>query len=195
LRDQQAFPHVSLDLNIIQDSIDGGEGIPSPVLSVTSLVLKNLEPHVKKTNARLPEHSKLYVSLHNGPRAFVVTGPSRALYELVTALRKVPAPSGLDQSKSPFSQRKPVFSVRFLAAGVPYHNRQYLEGQTEKVFTEDSGGEDLWRADNLVCLFIALRMVRYFTVLIWHEWGYSDAFLIRSDLRTLSTSITRSLCD
>jgi fatty acid synthase subunit alpha, fungi type len=101
LRGQQAFPVVSLDPSIIQDSIDGGEGVPSPMLSVTGLVLKNLEPHIKKTNAHLPEHSKLHVSLHNGPRAFVVTSPSWALYGLITALRKVCAPSGLDKSKTP----------------------------------------------------------------------------------------------
>jgi len=41
---------------------------------------------------------------------------------LVTALRKVRAPSGLDQSKIPFPKRKPVFHVRFLPVGVPFHN-------------------------------------------------------------------------
>jgi hypothetical protein len=35
--------------------------------------------------------------------------------------------SGLDQSKTPFSQRKPVFSIRFLLIGVPYHS-EYLDG-------------------------------------------------------------------
>jgi fatty acid synthase subunit beta len=44
LRGQQALPVVSLDLTIIQDSIDGGEGIPNPMLSVTGLILKDLEP-------------------------------------------------------------------------------------------------------------------------------------------------------
>jgi MaoC like domain len=34
----------------------------------------------------------------------------------------VRARSGLDQSKTPFSQRKPVFSIRFLLVGVPYHS-------------------------------------------------------------------------
>ena len=60
------------------------------------------------------------MSLHNGLRTFVVNGPARSLYGLVTSLRKVRAPTALDQSKIPFSQRKPVFSVRFLVVGVPY---------------------------------------------------------------------------
>ncbi|KAF5382044.1 hypothetical protein D9615_004428 [Tricholomella constricta] len=173
LRGQQAFPVVSLEPSIIQDSIDGGEGTPSPMLSITGLNLKEVETHLKKTNAHLPENSNLQVSLNNGPRAFVVTGPARALHGLVTNLRKVRAPSGLDQSKTPFSQRKPVFSVRFLVVGVPYHS-EYLQGATEQLVNEDLG-EELWNSQDL-------KIPVYNT-----EDG--------SDLRTLSTSITRSLCE
>ncbi|KAH9923242.1 uncharacterized protein B0H18DRAFT_1120509 [Fomitopsis serialis] len=90
----------------------------------------------------------LCVLPHNAPKAFVVTGPARALYGLVTLLRKVRAPNGLDQSKIPFSQRKPVFSVRFLVVGVLYHS-EYLRGMTEKLFEEDLGGEELWTKEDL----------------------------------------------
>ncbi|KAF8656258.1 hypothetical protein AX16_002694 [Volvariella volvacea WC 439] len=174
LRGQQAFPLVALEPGIVQDTFDGGEGTPSPMLSVTGLPLNELEPHLKKTNSHLPPNSQLHVSLHNGPRAFVVTGPSRALYGLVTSLRKVRAPSGQDQSKVPFSQRKPVFSIRFLAVGVPYHS-EYLDGVTDKLVNEDLKAEELWKASDL-------KIPVYNT-----EDG--------SDLRELTTSITRSLCD
>ena len=66
----------------------------------------------------------------------------------MTKLRKIRAPSGLDQSKTPFSQRKPVFSVRFLVVNVPYHSH-YLEGATKKVFEEDLGGKELWTPKDL----------------------------------------------
>jgi fatty acid synthase subunit beta len=148
LRGQQAFPVVALEPSIVEDSIEGGEGAPTPMLSVTGLKLAELEVHIKKTNTHLAENSQLSVSLHNGPRAFVVTGPARALYGLVTSLRKVRAPSGLDQSKTPFSQRKAVFSVRFLVVGVPYHSA-YLVGATEKLIAEDLAGEELWKAEEL----------------------------------------------
>jgi fatty acid synthase subunit alpha len=148
LRGQQAFPVTSLEPSIIQDTLDNGEGVPSPMLSITGLPFKELEPHVKKTNSHLPEISKLTVSLHNGPRAFVITGPARSLYGLVTNLRKIRAPSGLDQSKTPFSQRKPVFSVRFLVVGVPYHSK-YLEGAGEKLCMDDLEGEELWMPEDL----------------------------------------------
>ena len=147
-RGQQAFPVLALEPSIVQDAIEGGEGSPSPMLLVAGLLLKDLEKHVASTNKHLPENSQLRVSLHNAPKAFVVTGPARALYGLVTHLRKVRAPSGLDQSKIPFSQRKPVFSVRFLVVGVPYHS-EYLRGMTEKMFEEDLGGEEMWKTEDL----------------------------------------------
>ncbi|KAF6759889.1 fatty acid synthetase alpha subunit [Ephemerocybe angulata] len=174
LRGQQAFPVTAIDPSIVQDAVEGGEGTPSPMLSVTGLVLKELEPHITKTNKYLPENSKLFISLHNGPKTFVVTGPPKALFGLVTSLRKVKAASGTDQSKIPFSQRKPVFSIRFLVVGVPYHSA-YLAELTEELIEDDLEGEELWQAKDL-------KIPVYNT-----EDG--------SDLRELSTSITRSLCE
>jgi hypothetical protein len=52
--------------------------------------------------------------LHNGAKNTAVVGPVRSLYGLVTALRKIRAPAGADQSKIPYSQRKNVFSMRLL---------------------------------------------------------------------------------
>lgn len=149
LRGQQAFPLVSLEPSIIQDCIDGGEGTPGPMLSVTGLALKELDPHIKKTNSHLDKQSQLHVSLHNGPRAFVVTGPAKALYGLVTNLRKIRAPSGTDQSKVPFSQRKATFSVRFLVVGVPYHNSHYLGDAVDDLLEDDLEGEELWKTEDI----------------------------------------------
>jgi len=54
------------------------------MLVMTGLALNGLELHIKKTNYHLLTNSQLHVSLHNGPQAFVVTGPARALLNLVT---------------------------------------------------------------------------------------------------------------
>ncbi|EIN09976.1 fatty acid synthase [Punctularia strigosozonata HHB-11173 SS5] len=174
LRGQEAFPVLALEPAIVQDAVEGGEGSPSPMLAVTGLSLKDLEKHIAGTNKHLDERSQLGVSLHNGPRAFVVTGPPKALYGLVTALRKVRAPSGLDQSKIPFSKRKPVFSVRFLVVGVPYHS-PYLKDGIEKMLEQDLKGEELWKGEEL-------------GIPVYHT---EDG----SDLRKLSTGITGSLCE
>src|ERR1700733_2537564 len=97
------------------------------MLSISGLSLKELEPPMKQTNAHLPDTAQVQVSLRNGPRTFVVNGPARSLCGLVTNLRKIRAPSGLDQSKIPFSRRRPAFSTRFLAVGVPCRSG-YING-------------------------------------------------------------------
>jgi fatty acid synthase subunit alpha len=148
LRGQEAFPVVSLEPAIVRDAVDGGEGAPSPMLSVAGLALPELEKHIAATNKHLAPASQLGVSLHNGPKLFVVTGPPKALYGLVTSLRKVRAPKGLDQSKVPFSQRKPVFSIRFLVVGVPYHSKFLVEG-VEKMLQTDLKGKELWQKSEL----------------------------------------------
>jgi fatty acid synthase subunit alpha, fungi type len=148
LRGQQLFPVLALEPSIVQDSIEGGEGQPSPMLSVQGLILKELQQQISKTNKYLPENSQLSVSLHNGPRTFIVTGPPRALYGLVTNLRKIRAPNGADQSKVEFSKRKPVFSARFLVVGVPFHS-QYLRDATDKIVNDDLNGEELWTPEGL----------------------------------------------
>jgi fatty acid synthase subunit alpha, fungi type len=148
LRGQQLFPVLALEPTIVQDSIEGGEGQPSPMLSVHGLLLKDLQQQISKTNKHLHENSQLNVSLHNGPRTFIVTGPSRALYGLVTNLRKIRAPNDADQSKVEFSKRKPVFSARFLVVGVPFHSH-YLRDAADKVINEDLNGEELWTPEGL----------------------------------------------
>ena len=67
---------------------------------------------------------------------------------LITSLRKVRAQSGLDQSKTPFSQQNPVFSIRFLIIGVPYHS-EHLDGVTDTVAEEGLEDEELWEAKDL----------------------------------------------
>ena len=148
LRGQESFPVLAIEPSIVKDAVDGGEGVPSPMLAVTGLPLVTLQKHIQTTNKHLPSNSQLFVSLHNGPKAFVVTGPARALFGLVTSLRLVRAPSGLDQTKIPFSQRKPVFSIRYLVVGVPYHS-DYLAGATDRVFDIDLEKEELWTAKDL----------------------------------------------
>jgi fatty acid synthase subunit alpha, fungi type len=148
LRGQQLFPVLALEPSVVQDSIEGGEGQPTPMLSVNGLLLNDLQPHISKTNKYLPDNSQINVSLHNGPRSFIVTGPPRSLYGLVTNLRKVRAPNGSDQSKVEFSKRKPVFNARFLVVGVPFHS-QYLQDATDKVIDEDLNGEELWTSEGL----------------------------------------------
>jgi malonyl CoA-acyl carrier protein transacylase len=148
LRGQEAFPVLAIEPQLVKESVDGGEGVPSPMLGVTGLALDVLEKHIANTNKHLASNSRMQISLYNGTKAFVVTGPARSLYGLVISLRKIRAPTGLDQNKIPFSQRKAAFSVRFLTVGVPYHS-PYLEGVSETVTQTDLEGVELWKPEDL----------------------------------------------
>jgi fatty acid synthase subunit beta len=97
----------------------------SPMLSVTGLTLKELQPHISKTNQHLPANSQLHVSLCNGPKTSIVTGLLKLYLVSLRALEWLRAQSKPDQSKTPFSQRKPV-----LTSWNPYHS-EYLSGGFE----------------------------------------------------------------
>lgn len=143
LRGQEAFPVLSVEPHIVSDAVENNEGVPTPMLAVNGLGLKALQGHITKTNAHLPSNSQIGVSLYNASTMHVVTGPPKALYGLATALRKVMAPAGLDQSRTPFSKRKAVFNMRFLPVNVPYHS-PYLTGATQKLLEQDLSGEEVF---------------------------------------------------
>lgn len=196
LRGQEAFPVLAVEPSIVSDAIDGGEGQPSPMLNVAGLPLSTLEAELKKVNAHLPPNSQLGISLYNGPKIFVVTGPPRALYGLVTALRKIKAPAGSDQSKVPFSQRKAVFSMRFLAVNVPYHSH-YLESATEKLCKDDLKGDELWTSKELEIAVFHTESGKYsrFPTSKSARVSHYIIPLLGEDIRQQSGSVAKSLCD
>lgn len=121
-RSQQAYPRTSLAPNTLQDSVENGEGSPTPMLSVRDLPKAALQEHVNATNHHLPKERQIAISLTNSARNFVVTGPPISLYGLNVRLRKVKAPTGLDQTRIPFTDRKVRFVNRFLPITAPFHS-------------------------------------------------------------------------
>ncbi|KAI5867028.1 beta subunit of fatty acid synthase [Durotheca rogersii] len=128
-RSQQVFPRTSLTPVMLQDSIDNGEGDPTPMLSIRDLAQSEVQKHVDATNQYLPEDRHIAISLVNSPRNMVVTGPPISLYGLNLQLRKVKAPTGLDQTRIPYTERKVRFVNRFLPITAPFHS-QYLTDAT-----------------------------------------------------------------
>ncbi|KAL8701009.1 MAG: hypothetical protein Q9224_000701 [Gallowayella concinna] len=121
-RSQQAYPRTSLAPSTLQDSVENGEGSPTPMLSVRDLPQAALQEHVNATNHHLPKNRHIAISLTNSARNFVVTGPPISLYGLNLRLRKVKAPTGLDQTRIPFTERKVRFVNRFLPITAPFHS-------------------------------------------------------------------------
>ncbi|KNC98227.1 phosphopantetheine-protein transferase domain [Spizellomyces punctatus DAOM BR117] len=126
LRSQRACPATTLDPNILQDSLANNEGVPTPMLAVTGLRNSDVQQHADTTNSFLPPDRRVHLSLINGPRSTIFTGPPQSLYGLNVSLRKLKAQTGQDQSRIPFSQRKVRFSSRFLPVAVPFHS-EYLK--------------------------------------------------------------------
>ena len=142
VRAQEAVPIVHLDPGMVSDCAEV-EGLPSAMLSVSGIEQSLLEKLINQTNKFLDSSIQIGISLNNGPKNFVVTGPPKSLYGLVLTLRKSKASPSDDQSKIPFSQRKPVFSVRFLPICAPFHSNA-LSSCTQKVVDIDLKGQELW---------------------------------------------------
>ncbi|KAJ2661821.1 fatty acid synthase alpha subunit Lsd1, partial [Coemansia sp. RSA 1200] len=130
MHSQLAQPHTTTNPAILEDSLENSEGTPGPMLSISRLRQSDVEKHIEATNRHLPADRQIALSLINGPRSFVVTGPSQSLYGLNLSLRKLKAPAGLDQNRVPFSQRKLQFSTRFLPIAAPFHS-EYLSAAPE----------------------------------------------------------------
>ena len=131
-RSQQTYPRTSLAPSILQDSVDHGEGTPTPMLSIRDLSRAQVQEHIDATNQYLPEDRHIAISLVNSARNMVVTGPPISLYGLNLQLRKVKAPTGLDQTRIPFTERKVRFSSRFLPITSPFHSK-YLSDATAHI--------------------------------------------------------------
>lgn len=80
LRSQQTYPESTLNPNILADSLANGEGRPTPMLAVTKLTLPVLEKQVDISNKFLGPNEQIEIALHNGPRAYVCSGPPKSLY-------------------------------------------------------------------------------------------------------------------
>ena len=132
-RSQQAYPRTSLAPSILQDSIDNGEGKPTPMLSVRDLPRSALQEHIDTTNHHLPRDRHIAISLSNSARSFVVTGPPISLYGLNLRLRKAKAPTGLDQTRIPFTERKSRFVNRFLPITSPFHSTYLTEAYKQSI--------------------------------------------------------------
>jgi len=135
---QCATPPNSLSAQEIQDCIENGEGVPSPMLSIRGLPRNIIEKIVNSANAKFTEDSKVFVALVNSRENIVVAGPPKSLRGVLLSLRKMKPAAGLDQSRIPHSQRKSDIIQQFLPISAPFHTL-YLRGATEQVLSNLSG--------------------------------------------------------
>ena len=135
VRSQQAYPQMVLSPATIKDSVDHGEGIPTPMLSVRDLSQQQLMKYIDMTNTYFPATEKVEIALINNAQNFVITGPTLSLYGLNVRLRQIKASPDLDQARIPFSKRKPTCSNSFLPITAPFHS-SYLAPATVAILND-----------------------------------------------------------
>ncbi|KAI1179922.1 enoyl reductase domain of FAS1 [Nemania sp. FL0916] len=131
---QMATPQSSLSREMINESVQAGEGIPTYMLSVRELNHETLTKIINANNRHLSKNEQLYLSLINTHKNHVIAGPPSSLRGLVTRLRELCAPKDLDQSKIPYSRRKPVAEMQYLPINCPFHS-PYLSSAADRLKT------------------------------------------------------------
>lgn len=139
VRAQQAFVYTVQGNSTVQSSF----GPVGPMIAVLKLPISLVESAISRTNALLEQRSRntastiaqLTLGLVNGPRACVVVGTLRAIKIFVDEVLPtigVPSHQQLEQSRIPFSLRKPEYSISPVSSTVPFHS-PLLTSAVEKV--------------------------------------------------------------
>ena len=126
LRSQAVFPKTALIPSLIRESIDAGEGFPTPMLSIRKISQDLLQLQIDGTNQLLPPDERVSIGLDNGANNYVVCGPPMSLCGLNSRLRQIKSTPGLDQTRLPFHDRKLDFFNDFLPITAPFHSPHLL---------------------------------------------------------------------
>ncbi|KAJ2335744.1 fatty acid synthase alpha subunit Lsd1, partial [Coemansia sp. RSA 2681] len=92
------------------------------MVSVQGITRSVLEQHIAKFNSRQPspaEHA--FLAVVNTADRFIVASEVTSAAKFVAFLHNESADPDTDQSRIPFSKRKPVIAVQFTTITVPYH--------------------------------------------------------------------------
>ncbi|RFU28596.1 hypothetical protein B7463_g7748, partial [Scytalidium lignicola] len=118
VRSQESYPVTSLVPYLVEESIENGEGIPTPMLRVRGLSYSELREHVDAINSQLSEQDFLDISTKYGVYDHVVSGSPTTLYGLNLQLRTIKA-------KGPWQSRPAI--LKFLPCTVPLNSRHLLD--------------------------------------------------------------------
>ncbi|RAL11875.1 sterigmatocystin biosynthesis fatty acid synthase subunit beta [Aspergillus homomorphus CBS 101889] len=153
--------------------------MPSYMLSVRGVKRGRLESIIAQMNRVLPVGGEVHLALINALDQFVVAGPSTSLVHLHSYLTEVVG-SNKDQSRVPFSSRKPWIHSSFLPISTSFHT---------PVLTE--------AADALKNRFFKHKIVAEdLKIPVYHTHTGQDLRESRGNiLHTIFDAIARELCD
>ncbi|KAH5709769.1 hypothetical protein HBI18_229780 [Parastagonospora nodorum] len=122
---QEAAPNVDISSSITAETIKNGEGSPTPMLNVAGCKMDRLQSYIDEINYFLDESQRVSIALINGRTNFVVSGPTLSVCALARKLRRLKAAPEQNQDKTPFSSRRPEFSLQFLPITAPFHTAYF----------------------------------------------------------------------
>ncbi|PWY71388.1 fatty acid synthase beta subunit [Aspergillus eucalypticola CBS 122712] len=98
---------------------------PSYMLSVRGVSRDQLGCILNRLNETLPRDENVQLALVNGHDHFVVAGPIASLVHMDSQLQSIKGGPDTDNSRVPFSSRKPAIQHGFLPISAPFHT-EYL---------------------------------------------------------------------
>ncbi|PVI03116.1 beta subunit of fatty acid synthase [Periconia macrospinosa] len=122
----------SLSKSEIKDSVESGEGKPSPMLAVRGLTEAKISTILTSVNRNLQPQHDVHIALVNSKENIIIAGPPKSLLGLNLHLRKIKAAESTDQSRLLFRKRKPVVDHQFLPISAPFHS-PYLKDATARI--------------------------------------------------------------
>ncbi|PIA13919.1 hypothetical protein COEREDRAFT_10860 [Coemansia reversa NRRL 1564] len=102
--------------------------LPTPMARVLNLTRAQLESAIVRYNQQQEQQqhkdsvsTKIYLSLTNSSKMHVVSGNTASLSSFIQVLKQEFDTNGADQTRIPFSERKPGVSIKYLSINGPYH--------------------------------------------------------------------------
>ncbi|KAJ2667640.1 fatty acid synthase alpha subunit Lsd1, partial [Coemansia sp. RSA 1085] len=114
--------YFAIDNSIESKNSQTIDDVPRPMVYVRGLDRKALESILSEFNSnQLSEAEHVHLAVANSYDQFVVAGTVLSTVKLVGLLRSRSADPALDQSKLPFTLRRPVIAASYVDITVPYH--------------------------------------------------------------------------
>ncbi|KAJ2190938.1 fatty acid synthase alpha subunit Lsd1 [Coemansia sp. RSA 532] len=119
---QLEFPYYKLNPHSVHDCAQLRKSTPYPMVLVQGITQPVLEQHMHAFNGRYDtpiEHA--YLAVCNSTSQFIITGITLAVAKFAAYLCLQSALADEDQSRVPYSKRKPVIRITYLQISSPYH--------------------------------------------------------------------------
>ncbi|KAI1116769.1 acyl transferase domain-containing protein [Nemania sp. NC0429] len=106
------------------ECVQRGEGIPTPMLSITGTTRSRVVGEMAQINQTMPPERKLYLAVVNDADAFVVSGGPEGLVRLCARLRTPQQQADSSPPPGPFDQHRQdqMCSLQFVPSKAPFHS-------------------------------------------------------------------------